>query len=54
MKIPLMQSFIRTRRIFFGWYIVVAAAGLNLYFGATLIYGFPVYFQAILDEFQWS
>lgn len=42
------------RRIFFGWYVLAATVLLNMFLGASLTYGFPVFFQAMLAEFGWS
>lgn len=41
-------------RIFFGWYIVVASAGMNVYSSGLWFYGFPIFYAALLTEFGWS
>ena len=40
--------------IFFGWYIVAAGVGLYTLAGGILFYGFPVFFDAILEDYTWS
>lgn len=41
-------------RFFYGWWIVFAAAAINLLTGATFFYGFGVFFTPILTEFGWT
>src|SRR5262245_28359210 len=41
-------------RIFYGWHVVFSAAAIILLTGATVFYGFGVFFQPIVDEFGWS
>ncbi|MDA0988703.1 MAG: MFS transporter [Chloroflexi bacterium] len=41
-------------RIFYGWYVVFASAGMNLYGSGLWFYGFPIFYKALLDEFGWS
>ena len=41
-------------KIFFGWYIVFAAAAINAYGAGVWFYGFPIFFKALRDEFGWS
>ncbi len=41
-------------RFFYGWWIVFAAAAINLLTGATFFYGFGVFFTPILNEFGWT
>ena len=46
-----------TRRkpgIFFGWYVVAAAAAINVYGAGVWFYGFPIFFKALRDEFAWT
>lgn len=42
------------RKIFYGWWIVFAAAAMNVYGAGVWFYGFPVFFPKILAEFGWS
>ena len=42
------------RRIFYGWWIVLASAILNVLAGGTFFYGFTVFFNPIRDTFRWS
>ena len=44
----------RRPRIFFGWYIVLAAAAINMYGSGVWFYGFSIFFKALRDEFAWS
>jgi len=41
-------------RIFYGWWIVAAAALIGLYTGGTSIYGFTVFVNPLAQEFGWS
>ncbi len=42
------------KRIFYGWWIVLAAALINMYGAGVWFYGFPIFYKALLDEFAWS
>lgn len=42
------------RRVFYGWWIVLACCLMNAYHGGTFFYGFSVLFNPILQEFGWS
>ena len=44
----------RRRGLFYGWYVVAAAAGINVYGAGVWFYGFPIFFKVLLDEFGWS
>ncbi|MFH1560895.1 MAG: MFS transporter [Chloroflexota bacterium] len=44
----------RKPRIFYGWYVVAAAAGINVYGAGVWFYGFPIFYKVLLDEFGWS
>ena len=41
-------------RLFYGWWIVVAAALMGTYSGGTYIYGITVFVNPIIREFGWS
>ena len=41
-------------RIFYGWWVVLAAAGINVYGAGVWFYGFPIFFKALLDDFGWT
>ena len=41
-------------RMFYGWWIVIAAALINMYGAGVWFYGFPIFYKALLDEFGWS
>ena len=41
-------------RIFFGWYIVAASVGLSTVAGGILLYGFPFFMAAILEDYPWT
>lgn len=45
---------IRRPRVFYGWWIVVAGALINMYGAGIWFYGFPIFYKALLDEFGWS
>jgi len=44
----------RTKKIFYGWWIVLAAAGMQWYGAGMWFYGFSVIFKSILSEFGWT
>ena len=44
----------RRRGLFHGWYVVAAAAGINVYGAGVWFYGFPIFFKVLLDEFGWT
>ena len=41
-------------KIFYGWYIVAAAAAINVYGSGVWFYGFPIFYKALLEEFGWA
>ena len=45
---------LRKRKIFYGWWIVLASAVLNFLAGGTFLYGFTVFFNPVKDTFRWS
>src|SRR3989304_6239257 len=42
------------KKVFYGWWIVLAAAAMNTYGSGVWFYGFPVFFPRIVEEFKWS
>jgi MFS family permease len=44
----------RPKKIFYGWWVVLAAAAMQWYGSGIWFYGFSVIFKAILSEFGWS
>ena len=42
------------RKIFYGWWIVLACFFIGLYVGGTIFYGFTAFFEPIRREFGWS
>ena len=44
----------KKRRVFFGWYIVAAAAAQAFYISGTFFFGFTAFFNPIANEFGWS
>jgi len=44
----------RRRKIFYGWWIALASAVLNVVVGGTFVYGFTVFFNPIRETFRWS
>ncbi len=44
----------RRKKIFYGWWIVVASSILNFLAGGTFMYGFTVFFNPIRQAFGWS
>ncbi len=44
----------KKRKIFYGWWIVLASSVLNAINGGTFVYGFTVFFNPIRQTFGWS
>jgi len=44
----------RRRKIFYGWWIALSGAVLNVINGGTFIYGFTTFFNPIRQTFGWS
>lgn len=44
----------KPRRIFYGWWVVVACFFISLYTGGVVFYGFTAIFEPLVDEFGWS
>jgi OFA family oxalate/formate antiporter-like MFS transporter len=42
------------RKIFYGWWIVLACFFIGLYIGGTIFYGFTAFFEPIRREFGWT
>ena len=42
------------RKIFYGWWIVLACFLIGLYVGGTILYGFTAFFEPIRREFGWT
>ena len=42
------------KRIYYGWWIVIACFFISFYVGAVGFYGFTAFFQPIRQEFSWS
>jgi len=43
-----------SRRIFYGWWVLVACAVIQFYLGGAFFQGFTALFNPIADEFGWS
>jgi len=44
----------KRKKIFYGWWIVLAGAVLNFFTGGTFYYGFSVFFNPIRNTFGWN
>jgi len=44
----------KSKKIFYGWWIVLAAAAMHLFGGGTFYYGFTVFFNPIRNTFGWT
>jgi len=44
----------RKRKIFYGWWMVLAHATLNVFAGGTFVYGFTTFFNPIRNTFGWT
>ena len=55
-SIPTMIKDIPTKnkKVFFGWYVAIAAVLLNLFMGGVLFYGFTVVILPLTEETGWS
>ncbi len=45
---------LRRRKIFYGWWMVLAASILHVFAGGTFFYGFTVFFNPIRQTFGWT
>ena len=43
-----------SKKIFYGWWIVLACFFIGLYVGGVVFYGFTAFFEPIREEFGWS
>ncbi len=44
----------KPRRIFYGWWVVVACFFISLYTGGVVFYGFTAFFEPLAAKFSWS
>ena len=42
------------KKIFYGWWIILACSVINLYVGGIVFFGFTAFFDPIRQEFGWS
>jgi len=42
------------KKIFYGWWIVLACSFIGFYVGGAIFYGFTAFFEPIREEFGWS
>ena len=42
------------KKIFYGWWIVLACSLIGFYMGGAIFYGFTAFFEPIREEFGWS
>jgi MFS family permease len=42
------------KKIFYGWWIVLASFFIGLYVSSIVFYGFTAFFEPLVDEFGWS
>jgi MFS family permease len=42
------------KKIFYGWWIVLACSLIGFYVGGVIFYGFTAFFEPIKEEFGWS
>jgi MFS family permease len=43
-----------SKRIFYGWWIVLACSLIGFYIGGVIFFGFTAFFEPIREEFGWS
>lgn len=46
--------YVRTPRVFYGWWIVGASVLISMYTAGAVFYGFTAIFEPIVSEFGWS
>jgi MFS family permease len=51
---PVSEQFSARKKIFYGWWIVIACFTIGLYAGAIIFYGFTAFFEPLIAEFGWS
>lgn len=44
----------KLKKVFYGWWIVVASFFITLYMGGVIVYGFTAFFEPIADDLGWS
>ncbi len=44
----------KTQKIFYGWWIVLATSLIHCWGAGTFFYGFTAFFNPLVDEFAWS
>jgi MFS family permease len=44
----------KRKKIFYGWWIILASATLNFIVGGTFFYGFTTFFNPIRETFRWT
>ncbi|MGD9032310.1 MAG: MFS transporter [Desulfobacteraceae bacterium] len=42
------------KKIFYGWWVVLACFGISFYVGGVVFFGFTAFFEPLRDEFGWS
>ncbi len=42
------------KRVFYGWWVVLACFGISFYVGGATFYGFTAFFEPLVREFGWS
>jgi MFS family permease len=50
----MLRRFAPRKKIFYGWWIVLACVVLNFFAGGAFVYGFTIFFNPIRDNFGWS
>lgn len=42
------------QRMFYGWWIVLSSAMIGFFVGGTFFYGFTIFVDPVINEFQWT
>lgn len=42
------------KKVYYGWWIVLACFFIGLYVGGVVYYGFTAFFEPLIEEFGWS
>lgn len=44
----------KTKKIFYGWWVVLACSLISFYVAGAIFFGFTAFFEPIAEEFGWS
>jgi MFS family permease len=53
-ELPGLKVWQMTKKIFYGWWIVLSCFLIGLYVSGITFYGFTAFFDPLIKEFGWS